>query len=319
MKISFLKDWSDEPSELFDTEDGIIAAIRILASKHDLTFYTRKPSIFTGALTYTLKGVKVVHLDDIDISNQVNNCDVLLSWGSLDRPWHQKIQSLKIPKILLFAGGPTDHYYLRGFNHVCVESRVYEEAFKAQGVSVSRSFGTNTEVFFREGRTPKVFDALYPASFCFHKNQELFARSVDSRGLAVGRFNEPSIVGKCLQLGTPVLGRVSSASLCNLYNMCYTTVVPCGTNGGAQRVVLESMACGTPVIVASDNDKCVEFVKESGFGRIVEPVGIEIREAIEELISHPLDPQIGLDYIQSKWTQHHYAKSLEEAINLCLK
>lgn len=295
MKLAFIKDWHDDPAHLAGNKDGMVAAWELLAKRHDV----RTVSHHTGMC---------------DLSDR----DALIFWGSLDRPWHNAVWYVNIPQLLCFAGGPLDHPNLAKFDHILVESQVYEDGFRARSKSVSRAFGTNTAVFRPELRTPKVIDAIYPASFCFHKNQEVFARALGPRGLCVGEHNELSIVGACLKAGTPVLRKVSSAGLCDLFNMARTTVIPCGPNGGSQRTVLESMACGVPVVLADDNDKCREFIEESGFGLLVPPIPEAIREGVETLISRKLDPQVGVEYIRSKWTEQHYANAIEEAIKRCL-
>lgn len=314
LRIAFVKDWHDDLEHIGGNSDGILAAVAELSKRHSVLLVTRD----TGLANRTIiNGINYANLAPGEYEAVLNNSDAIVCWGSLDRPWHGTLPE-GIPAILCFAGGPTSHPFLRNFDHVLVESRVYEEAFSRHITRVSRAFGTNTDIFRPEARTTKVFDAIYPASFCFHKNIELFAKAMGGRGLAVGNWNEETIVSKCLQLGLPIMRRVSSAALCDLYNMSRCTVVPCGPDGGAQRVVLESMACGIPVVLANDNDKCREFVEESGFGKLVHPVDSDIREAVDALIREPLDPKIGRDYIISKWTHIHYADAIERAARECL-
>jgi glycosyltransferase involved in cell wall biosynthesis len=298
LRIAFIKDWHDDPEHIGGNKDGILAAIDKLAKKHYVSFISRHTD---------------TSLSHFDLAS---NFDVILCWGSLDRPWHGELPK-NVPALLCFAGGPLDHPFLKNFKHIFVESKVYEDKFREMGVSVSRAFGTNTDVFRPDIRITKKFKAIYPASFCFHKNQELFARAMGTNGLCVGTWNEESIVSKCLEFHTPVMRRVSSNVLSDLFNMSNVTVIPCGPNGGSQRTVLESMACGIPVVLAEDNDKCVEFVIESGFGKVVPPIPEAIREAVEEV--NGMSHFIGRDYVLSKWTHHHYAESLEKGIIQCLK
>lgn len=302
LRIAFVKDWYDDPEHLAGNKDGILAAIDELGKRHHVRFYSRH-NVVNGAILASL------HED--------GPFDALLCWGSLDRPWHAELPT-GIPALLCFAGGLVEHPNLKNFRHIFCESQIYLDLFTQMGISCSRAFGTNTRAFWHEPRTPKILDALYPASFCRHKDQEVFARAMGSRGLCVGQFNDLDIVGKCLQLNTPVLGRVSSATLNNLYNMARTTVIPCGPHGGSQRTVIESMACGTPVILASDNDRCREFVQESGFGKLVDPIPELIKEAVYNLLENPIDPQVGISYVRSKWTEIHYADALERGILECL-
>lgn len=316
MNIAVLKDWNTTYEEFAEHWDGIMAAFWEIAKRHPLLFVTKIDG-HEGMLTFRNVSVYSNHENKkITPLVEQEEFDAVICWGSLDRPWHQYLDEYLCPKILCFAGGPTEHPNLKHFDVICVESKIYEDKFRAQGKKAIRAFGTNTSVFRYEGRTPKVIDALYPASFCFHKNHELFARAMQNCGLAVGNYNEQSIVGRVLQIGTPTLPRVSSETLRDLYNMSHCVVLPGGPDSGSQRVVLEAFACGTPVVVMSDNDKCREFVEESGFGRVVEPIDREIRDTVEELMMQRLDPMLGINYVKSKWTEHHYASSILEAISI---
>lgn len=318
LRIAFIKDWHDELEHIGGNADGILAAVAELSKRHDLRFFTHN-KYGNRDIEFTENGINYVLTEQLDRHWEwIIQADVILSWGSLDRPWHARLPR-NVPAILCFAGGPTEHPHLHNFDHIVVESEVYFRSFSRHVVGVSRAFGTNTDIFRPEPRTPKIFDAIYPASFCYHKNQEVFARAMGPRGLAVGNYNVEDIVGKCLQFGTPTVRRVSSAALSDLYNMARVCVVPCGPSGGAQRVVLESFACGIPVVLADDNDKCAEFVTESGFGELAPPIPEAIRDAVERVIAKNLPPALGRDYIMSKWTHHHYAAALERAIEEVLK
>lgn len=316
MNVLILKDWNTSFNEFSEHWDGIMAAFWEIARRHRTLFVTKIDG-HEGMMTFKDVSVYSNHENKkITPLVEQEEFDAVICWGSLDRPWHQYLDEYLCPKILCFAGGPTQHPNLKHFDVVCVESQVYEDRFRAQGVKVIRAFGTNTKLFAYESKTPKVIDALYPASFCFHKNHELFARAMEGHGLCVGNYNELSIVGRVLQYGTPTIRRVSSEVLCDLYNMSHCVVLPGGPDSGSQRVVLEAFACGTPVVVMSDNDKCREFVEESGFGKVVEPIDTEIRDAVEELMMERLAPNIGVGYVKSKWTESHYAESILQAISI---
>ena len=307
LRIIFIKDWHDDAEHFGGNFDGILGAIAELSKRHSLLYVTRGPNGygFFNGISHRF----VERLSDVSFSG----ADAIVCWGSLDRPWHNELPP-DVPAFLCFAGGPTDHPFLSHFQHIFVESKTYEDDFRSRGLSVSRAFGVNTSVFKPNPRMSKVFDAIYPASFCFHKNQEVFARAMGPRGLCVGTWNEEDIAGKCLSLGTPIMRRVSSNVLSDLFNMSRCTVIPCGPAGGSQRTVLESMACGVPVVLARDNDKCREFVEESGFGVLVDPIPEAIREAVESLKPFPFNPEKGLSYVQSRWTHVHYANAIEKEL-----
>lgn len=313
MNIAFLHDWTMPLNEYLDNEDGLPAAMEVIAKSNHLVWYTGGDNLTFQHKGYTLCLVPSGEQLAIKLAHQAP--DIIICWGSLDRPWHELLHARfpHIPKVLCFAGGPRNHIAKGYFRVIVVESKCYLDDFTRAGVTAVRGFGTNVQTFCPESRYPKVWDAIYPASLCFHKNIELFCRALSGRGLCVGNHNEPTIVSKVLQLGVPLLHRVSSQSLADLYRMSRVTVVTAGPEGGAQRVVLESMACGTPVIVMSDHDRCVEFVEESHFGAVVHPIDVEIREAVDRLIANPLSPSIGVDYIRSKWTENHYAEAILSA------
>ena len=312
MKIVFIHDWEVPIDEQFDYQDGIRKAVDLLSHKHNLISITRGPDDYNHSNFIRTKLP----------SNYIDSFkpDVLLCWGSLDRPWHRSLHERypKMKKVLCFAGGPTEHVAKSYFNVIVVESKVYLDEFTKIGVTAMRGFGTNTKVFRPDNRITKKFDAIYPSSLCFHKNIELFCRAMSDRGLVVGNHNEPTIASKILSLHTPLMHRVNSEALCDLYNMSRVTVITGGPGGGAQRVVLESMACGVPVVVMADNDRCVEFVEESGFGKVVEPIESEVRDAVDELIGDKVDPRIGRDYIVKNWSEDHYMKALEKACELAV-
>lgn len=313
LNIVFLHDWEHPLNELLDNDDGLPAAVAEISRNHSLIWITRGQPLTFMHHGYTIHSVP----SDASLLSIVgaHSPDVIIAWGSLDRPWHQLIhdQFKSTPKVLCFAGGPTAHIAKSYFRVIVCESQVYLDAFTKTGVTAVRGFGTNVRTFFHERRLPKVWDAIYPASLCFHKNIELFARAMGDRGICVGNHNEPTVASKVLSLGTALLHRVSSTTLCDLYNMSRVTVVTAGPQGGAQRVVLESMSCGVPVVVMSDHDRCIEFVEESHFGLVVHPVDIDIRDAVNRLIAVPLDPSIGTAYINSKWTESHYAEAILSA------
>lgn len=309
MNIAFLHDWTMPLNEYLDNEDGLPAAIEVIAKSHQVAWYTSGPGLTFHHKGYTLHLVPTEEYLATLIATQLP--DVIIAWGSLDRPWHKLVHDRfkSTPKVLCFAGGPRNHIAKSYFQVIVCESQVYIDDFTKLGVTAVRGFGTNMQIFRPLG-IPKVFNAIYPASFCFHKNLELFARTFEGAGLLVGNHNEPSVVSKVLSFGTPILPRVSSRALSYLYNISHATVITGGPESGSQRIVLESMSCGVPVIVMSDHDRCTEFITSSGFGRICHPIDIEIRQAFKDLMDNPIDRNIGINYIASNWSESKYAEAI---------
>ena len=74
------------------------------------------------------------------------------------------------------------------------------------------------------------------------------------------------------------------------------------------------MGCGVPVICCNDSPKNIEFIQDSGFGRITDPSGPSIRQAVEDLKNNPVDPYQLSAYVQEKWSGDVYAEQLLEGI-----
>jgi hypothetical protein len=65
----------------------------------------------------------------------------------------------------------------------------------------------------------------------------------------------------------------------------------------------------------SDSPKNAEYVIESGAGVVCEPTPEAIRLAIEEAKTKTG----GYEYVQSKWTEKHYADAILKAIGTICK
>lgn len=313
-KLAFLWDWEIPMEWRFQDQDGIWAALRIMAREWDVRVFTRG----AGPHSTHHDGLQWQFTTMPELGISEFKPDVILCWGSLDRPWWELVHKHNgVPMALCFAGGPTQHPYLSYFQHVFVESQVYEDAFAAQGITVSRAFGTNTK-FFISRRVRKVWRAIYPSAFCRHKQIELFCQAVRDGGLVVGGHNDEALVGKALSLGTSVLPRVSANTLRWLYNMSGCCVVPAGPDGGGQRVCLEAMSCGIPVIVMDNNDKCKDFLSAPGC-TTVEPFPSEIREVVDVIYKsgrYPAEPIYIREWVVENYGEGKYAEALARPLEV---
>lgn len=282
----------------YQWRDGLYAAMRLIEQKHEVRYFD-----------FPLTGIHefkpdVVLYWEAPITQRGKDAD---NWNA--------VCALPYKKALLFAGGPLKAIDVKDFDLIFVESALNEEECENQGIPYKLAFGVNTQVM-KPRNLEKKYDGILAATFAGWKRHELFAEALQSKGLAVGRVQEHDRNGynRCLQLKVNVMDEQTPEELAKLYNESYVAVNTAEFWGGGQRMTLEAMACGVPVIVMSDSPKNNEFVKESLGGLTVDPVAESIQQAIA-LCKSPNDfGENGLRYILSKYTEQHYADALLEGI-----
>lgn len=315
MRIAVVHDWPIHFEQEYTWRDGLCAAIKELGKRHEIKFWVEGKE--NAVIPHPYFPIYVS--SNIPAEVQQFNPDVILSWGDTTRPNAAPLSELGKPHALCFAGGapfgPTAQYY----DHFFVESAVYFDEFKAKGASVSRAFGTNTELFQPEPRQNKQFDSIFPATFASWKRHNLFSNAVAGlRACAVGYMqpgdHEDYCYKDCLARGVLTLPHVSAEVLRYLYAASKTCVITSTAQGGSQRTVLEAMAMNVPVIVTKDSDKTTEYVREGG-GAIVQPNPAAIYAAILDWRDKQLNTR---DYILSKWSEFKYADALEAGLQSLL-
>lgn len=264
-----------------------------------------------GDFTFPHDYFPIFVTSDIEKSIKEFTPDKIIIWGDTTRPAAKILAPLGIPMAMCFAGGHQDGEAVPYIDHFFVESQVYKDSFEVKGRSVSTAFGTNTDLFKPMPNQPKVFDALFPATFALWKRHNLFAEATKNlRACAVGYMyetHEQDCWQVCESAGNLVLPHTSPEVLQRLYAASKCVVIPSRSDGGSQRTVLEAMAMNIPVIVCEDSDKTTEYVREGG-GFVVPPT----IEAIQHMIPVAGNGSINTrDYILSKWTHIHYADELD--------
>lgn len=300
MRINFVWQGLSKKSIYGQWNDGLREAINILAKQHEVKYF--EP------------------WDDIPDGDVILYWEGLSTWASNDREGFRKVAKNPIPKILLFAGGPIKKEWAQGFQLFLVESKINEDEFGALGLPWMRAFGVNIDIMKPE-KQPKVFDAVFPGTCASWKRQSLFSRALKSKGILCGRYQENDSIGfmSARKEGTLVLPELASQAVNSLYNASVCCVNTSEYWGGGQRVTLEAMAAGIPVIVMSDSPKNREYVEESGAGLVVEPTEEDIRGAIESVRNWTEEQKMkGVDYIHKKWTSQHYADGIIRGINQVL-
>ena len=142
------------------------------------------------------------------------------------RPLLKDLEDCGIPLALAFTGGLFEEY-VHIPDIIFTESRSYVDWLKDNGAKkVTQAFGTNTDVF-KPIDQPKVWDAIFPATFAAWKRHAIFAEAVGNKGLAAGwpQPHEPQCVQYCLDAGCSVLHHQNAESMAYLYNMSRTCVV----------------------------------------------------------------------------------------------
>jgi len=295
MKLAFVWQNSSHGEVFDDWNDGLREAMRILEKKFDVGYY--EP------------------FDDFE-------ADIILYWeapctiNGKNAPYYKRIQDMKVPKALLFAGGPIKEEGLSGFDLFFVESELNEKEFAELGRLYIRAFGVNEKVM-KPMDLAKIYDGVMQATFAGWKRHELFAQALGKKGLAVGRVQQHDRNGYnvCLEKNVSIMDKQNSKKVARLINQSYVVVNTADYWGGGQRCTLEAMACGVPVIVMDDSPKNMEYVEESGAGLIVKPDPTAIQQAIEEIKTWDDEKRLkGIEYIKSKWTSKHYANNLLKGI-----
>lgn len=302
MTISFIWINSKKPRESGQWNDGLAAAMRIVEKEHTVTYH-----------------------DQYSITWE--DSDVLILWEACCTArgeyadFYNAVRQSSKKKILLFAGGPVELLDAVGFDLYLVESEINEREFEALGLPWKRAFGVNTEVM-KPMREPKVFDGMFQATCAGWKRLDLFAKALGSKGVVCGReqMTDRMPFEYVREHGSLLLPELPAQAVAALLNSSYVMVNTSEFWGGGQRSTLEAMACGVPVIAMSDSPKNCEYVLESGAGLVCDPNPEAIREAIATIkANYEHYASKARPYIDSKWSEQHYAAGILNAIETICK
>ena len=298
-KIAFIWQGVLDPKVFHHWNDGLRVAMRILEKEYEVHYKEPWDEITEDIVLYW----------ESPVTSQGQNAQ-----------HYNRVRNLPQKKILLFAGGLIQKEWIRGFDLLAVESRINEEECTNLGIPWFRAFGVNTEAF-KPIPSEKKWDGMLQGTCASWKRQWLIGESLGEKGLLCGRGqdSDPFPFDECRRLGVTVLPEQSVEEVAKLISQSHCVVNTADFYGGGQRATLESLACGIPCIVMSDSPKNREYIEESGFGLVVEPNKEAIKTAVEYIKNNPQDfpPEKGVNYINSKWTEKHYAEALKIGINQC--
>lgn len=297
-KLVFIWDFPLEPLEIHGWADGLSLALKYLSAKYELDIYP----IASDKTTEIYDRIGLI------------DPDFILCWGSLDRPSFGAIKQFDKPTGLCFAGGSTKHGNRDNFDVIFVENDEYMNLFNEDGYSAYKAFGVNEILFSPTIQLQPHFQAIYPAAFMPWKRHELFAKAVGHKGLAVGGMNQNTrqCFDICFEHGVMVLPKVPYEVLPFMIAQSQSVLITADNQGGSQRTVLEAMSMNKPLIVMSDNIKCVEFVKESGVGIIADPDVGDIKKALGNLKHSGF--LRGREFIMRNYSAEIYADKLWRGI-----
>lgn len=311
MKIAFLWDWEPLTYQTLTWEDGLAAALKELIKRGNevAVILPGKEDMIVEHPYFNI----AVSSDVVALIKELKP-EVILHWADMTRPHAKKLIELNIPQAVCFAGGDPVSYNTDIFQHIFVESQVYEDEFKAKGYPVSRAFGTNTDLFSPFPQA-KLFDTIFPATFATWKRHHLYADATAGlRSLAVGYMyqdHEQECWQECVDKGITVSPHVSHEVLRYLYAASKVCVVPSLSMGGSQRTVLEAMAMDMPVIITDSNR--FDFAR----GRVFE--ADPTAENMRQMINLALDSEVNTrEYVLNNWSHVQYADALEEGLKSIL-
>ena len=283
--------------------DGLWYAMNKIGKKHKVTYY--------------------------EPWQDITDADVILYWEAPctaqgeNAPHYNKVRNTPIKKALLFAGGPIKKEWVTGFDMLFLESKINEKECDDLGIPWHHAFGINNKIFRPDrgaGKFHKKYDGMLHGTCASWKRQWLIGEALGDKGLVIGRGqdSDPYPFNRCRELGVDMVGESSAYFIRNKMLDCHTLVNPCDYWGGGQRATLEAMAVGIPVVCCNDSPKNIEFIEESGFGRVTEPNAQAIKSAVEDLKAHPMDKNIGKNYVAEKWSGDVYAEQILSGINKIL-
>lgn len=312
-KLCFLLDWElSEGSQLATAADGHWEMVRLLSKEWDIEVFVC--SKYDGIFPHKYFPIHMVPQKDMAQRIYDSKPNAILVWADLTRPTLNQLAGGTIPVFNCFSGGETDNPITLLLQGIFVESASYLDKFKSRGINAMTAFGVNDRIF-KPIKQPKVWDAVFPATFAEWKRHKLFADSVE-RGFCFGYMYDTHET-ECWQYpqkhGIMIASHLSSEAVAYILNASHSCLITSMASGGSQRTVLEAMSCNILPIVMSDSDKTREYVEDSGFGLIVEPEIEQIKEAVAKVKTMEKTND-GRKYIESKWTAHHFKEAIMNGI-----
>jgi hypothetical protein len=264
LKLCIVWDWHVDPQELLTDKQAKLQAWRGLALNHEVhicvlseTFAYSGIQDETGTIYNSF--VAYNHLLDFIVSSKF---DRILTWGSVDRPIHCLLLTRKdrLPPVSFqFAGGPHEGNELALFDLIFTQNLSDKLKFDELGKRTIQVFGVDKQFWSSNTLQEKLFEVIYPASFCSHKRNEVVSELYEQDAVLVGKWDDMRIVDECKSFGSLVLPYTPHETLRELYRASKKCVIP--AIAGSQRTLVEAQSCGLEIeLISDDNYKCKEIL-----------------------------------------------------------
>lgn len=107
------------------------------------------------------------------------------------------------------------------------------------------------------------------------------------------------------------LGKVGQESLANVYSAADILIVPSTSEEGFGRVIMESLSCGTPVVVS--NKGAIPEVIDESVGKLIDINPESIKNSVEDFFKYPLK-LANLSKNARKFAERRYSEKNGESI-----
>ncbi len=198
-------------------------------------------------------------------------CDFILGWGAFNSRADRLIQAIEtdIPKGLCLGGmGGLSEGVMPNYKVLFYETEWAREWLNQVGFAQRFSphakfihaFGVNTDIFWKQPGTPKIFDWLSVGSFSTWKRHHLITKKNGVR-LVIGEIQQDNlsesldILSNLVINGVGIMDMVDTETLGRIYNASKNVYIPGNLLDGGERAVLEARACNVSVEVEDDNPK----------------------------------------------------------------
>jgi len=232
----------------FEWSDGFAAGIELLAKQWDVAWYN-------------------VDVDDPAGVGRLQDYDFVLAksnWGwVVDSFVRDELSGSPTRRGIAVSGSsmPPSGARMKFYDAVFYETDWYRPFLSNHPLTV-HAFGVNTDTMNPSvQQRKKEIDWLTVGAFRRHKRQWLILDRPGAK-VAIGDISEgdPEILDTLRRGGVTILDYMGQEALAEMYGRAKGVYIPAELQGGGERAVLEARACGTNVIVESDNPKLTELV-----------------------------------------------------------